>query len=138
MSKKNENKIEFKEINLLPSSEGLEGLEVLEGLEAEVPVQVLPVAMVLLAPLKLTSLNPVAANLVKVISELLKALVILQVITALFAAVVAVGIEQEAVAPVGAENVGVHVVAAVVAVSTAPVTVNEYLSITGILKYIRI
>ena len=123
MSKKNENKIEFKEINLLPSSEGL---EVLEGLEVEVPVQVLPVAMVLLSPLKLTSLKPSASNLVKVIAELLKALVILQVITALFAAVVAVGIEQEAVAPVGAVNVGVHVVAAVVAAVTVPVTVNEY------------
>ena len=113
MSKKNENKIEFKEINLLPSSEGLEGLEVLEGLEAEVPVQVLPVAMVLLSPLKLTALNPSAVNLVKVIAELLKALVILQVIVPLPPAATA-GIEQEAVAPVGADNVGVHVVAAVV------------------------
>jgi len=126
MSKKNENKIEFKEINLLPSLEGLVGLELLEGLEVEVPVQVLPVAIAWLPEAIVTSLNPVAVNLVKVISELLKALVILQVITALPAAVVAAGIVQVAVGLVGAENVGVHVVADSVAVVNVPVTVNEY------------
>ena len=142
MSKKNENKIAFKEINLLPSSEGLEGLEVLEGLEEEVPVQVLPVAIASLPPERETALNPSAVNLVKVIAELLKALVILQVITALFAAVVAAGIEQEAVAPVGAENVGVHVVTDDVADPNVPVTVNEYSLLaqlpSSLLAYVKV
>ena len=65
MSKKNENKIAFKEINLLPSSEGL---EVLEGLEAEVPVQVLPVAIASILLESVTAVNPVAAKPVKVIA----------------------------------------------------------------------
>jgi len=120
MSKKNENKIAFKEINLLPSLEGLVGLEV------EVPAQVLPVAIACLSEAIVTALKLSETNWVKVISELLKALVILQVITALFSAVVAVGIVQVAVGLVGAENVGVHVVADSVAVVTVPVTVNEY------------
>ena len=118
MSKKNKNKIEFKEINLLPSLEGV--------LVVAVPAQVLPVAIASLPPERVTALNPVADKPVKVIVELLKALVILQVITALPAAVVAAGIVQVAVGLVGAENVGVHVVTEFVAVPTVPVTVNEY------------
>ena len=120
MSKKNKNNIAFKEINLLPSLEGLEGLVVV------VPAQVLPVAIAWLGEAIVTSLKPSATNLVKVIAELLKALVILQVITALFASIVAEGILQVAVGLVGAENVGVHVVTELVAFVTVPVTVNEY------------
>ena len=99
MSKKNKNKIEFKEINLLPSLEGV--------LVVAVPAQVLPVAIASLPLESVTAVNPVADKPVKVIVELLKALVILQVITALPAAVVAAGIVQVAVGLVGAENVGV-------------------------------
>ena len=118
MSKKNENKIALKEINLLPSLEGV--------VVVVVPAQVLPVAIAWLFEAIVTAVNPVAAKPVKVIAELLKALVILHVITALPASVVAVGIEQVAVGLVGAENVGFHVVTELVAFVTVPVTVNEY------------
>ena len=59
MSKKNENKIALKEINLLPS---------LEGLVVEVPVQVLPVAIASILLKSVTAVNPVAAKPVKVIA----------------------------------------------------------------------
>ena len=45
-----------------------------------VPSQVFPVAILPSLPLKFTVLNPVATNLVKVMAELVKPLVILQVI----------------------------------------------------------
>jgi hypothetical protein len=114
MSKKNENKIALKEINLLPS---------LEGLVVEVPVQVLPVAIASLPLESVTSLNPVAAKPVKVIAELLKALVILHVIVPLPPSVPTAGILHSCRISRGRKCWSPVVVDAV-AVATVPVTVK--------------
>jgi hypothetical protein len=116
MKNKIQNKIVFELINVVP----LVGVSSL----VEEPSQVFPVAILLSLPLKFTVLNPVAANLVKVMAELVKALVILQVIVPVPPSEETTGIEQVTVGLVGALKVGVHVVTDVVFFVTVPVTVK--------------